>query len=33
MRNIGKRHHKDDLKKREVPLLRERVVAEGIDGA
>ena len=30
---MGKGHHKYDLKKREVPPLRERVVAEGVDGA
>jgi hypothetical protein len=29
----SKGHRKDDLEKREVPPLRERVVAEGVDGA
>ena len=27
----SKGHRKDDLEKREVPPLRERVVAEGVD--
>jgi len=30
---MGKGHRKDNLEKREVPPLRERVVAEGVDGA
>jgi len=29
----SKGHRKDNLEKREVPPLRERVVAEGVDGA